>query len=117
MGEGRPGTVRYGQVGEVDLCINGDVEYGLSHITTNWGTSPRACPVGTWVCTKAEVVGNTCDTDRPDSTVDQWLCDLAQVDRPSNGHIGWLADVYNDYVILGSGNSRKDSGEVVTNPS
>lgn len=103
-GEGRPGTLRYGQLADVDLCINGEVAFGLSHTVTNWGTSPSACPVGTWVCTKAEIVGTECDTDRPDSeVVDQWLCDLAQVNLPKNGHRGWLADVYNDDKLNGSG--------------
>ena len=91
-GQGRPGTVAYGTGGVGSgLCISGIVGSGLSLLTTTWEGAAAACPMGTWVCTLAEV--GLCDTARPDSaTCDERDCNANCLNRDANNHDGWVAD-------------------------
>lgn len=117
-GEGRPGTERYGQLGvETDLCVNasGDVEFGLTNYIVEWASSPAVCPIGTWVCTYAEVSGIACDTARPDDLSDSRDCDHESVDKEPDAHIGWLADVYSmgDTDVWRQGKSERGHGTIM----
>ena len=93
-GEGRPGSVRFGQTDiETDLCRSTGVEYGLSYAVIDWANTPAVCPIGTWVCTKNEIEGLQSNTARIDNTGDAKNCDREWVDYAFNDHMGWTADI------------------------
>jgi hypothetical protein len=93
-GQGRPGATRYGTSGvNSGLCTNGSITFGLSYIAVSWEGAAAACPVGTWVCTAAERGSGSCDTARPDSTVDGVNAAGATLNQNANNHIAWVADV------------------------
>ncbi|HEY3172309.1 MAG TPA: hypothetical protein VGK86_07000 [Thermoanaerobaculia bacterium] len=88
-GRGRPGTKMWGP-GDF-FCANGAIAFGLSDIAVTWGSAADACPQGTWVCTAAERGTSACDTSRPDTTCDGYLCNGNCLNLFANDHIGWLA--------------------------
>ena len=90
-GRGRPNLVVNGLVGNLGPCVNDDINYGLTDVMVDWGSAAQACPAGTWVCRRDEII--TCDTNRFDSaSLDGRDCDGTGLNFPSNNHHGWVAD-------------------------
>ena len=89
-GRGRPGTKMWGP-GDF-LCVNGSVIFALSDAAVTWASAADGCPQGFWVCTATERGTGSCNTDRPDSTCDGFLCNGACWDLGANSTFGWLAD-------------------------
>jgi hypothetical protein len=91
-GEGRSGAKRYGQTGEESgLCIQEEIEFGLSFAAVSWGAAASACPAGTWVCRWKDYGGTIdCQTARPDGTVDALNCDGSVINFDAEAHEGWV---------------------------
>ena len=114
-GDGRPGTVRYGQSGvEKDLCVNDNVEFGLTLLVTRWETISTICPTGTWVCTVADIDGVACTTARTTKNqVDYYNCSGVGIDWATGYHQGWLANAYPNEIATATGYSEGGNAQIV----
>lgn len=106
-GKGRPGTedvwgLLFGP------CSNGNIRFGLSQVAVDWGSAAEACPAGTWVCRRNEVVA--CNTGRPDSDFDGMSCDGSGNDYPSDAHRGWLS---RGTLSLSTAAFKEDGGDFI----
>jgi hypothetical protein len=71
-------------------CGTGEVNYGLSKIEVDWGSAADACPAGTWVCRRTEIL--PCDTRRPSSDPEGLSCSGAPIEHADDSHRGWVAN-------------------------
>jgi hypothetical protein len=98
-GRGRPGVEVHGKllvpIGGIEIpCLHGDVKFGLSNVTAEWGEAADACPAGTWVCRASEIV--ECNTARPGSDLEGATarqCDGDLIYHDPASHVGWVADI------------------------
>ena len=100
-GRGRPGTTVNLEMGGIPpiLCKKDGLSFGLSGNAVDWGSAADACPAGFWVCTHSERGNASCDTFRPDTTVDGLDCSGEALDFSSSNHYAWIADAPGDNLL------------------
>lgn len=92
-GQGRPGVV-YGTWTWYTSPADQNIEYSPSTMMTDWGSSPAACPAGTWVCPYSDITGQIPDI----------LSSYSGFDCNGNPllatNVAWLATAFNHWGLV-----------------